>query len=276
MKSCVVFILAIISTGYSLGSGPYLPSGWRPKGAAFLLPSEVEKTEVQQESNEETEAVGTEELREYGPPAPQDIFQSITKQALPDLYTEKAFAAENEDLGEEHNCFETESVSETVDIAEIPEVRSTETDTADIVVKTDDAEVIIEVTPAVVAENITEGSFENTSSDIEVSADVATPNEELETIQVTEQNFANDAVVSDELVILKVASESSKESVLEDVVEETNVSSNESEGVDRAFVGFREYGPPKRNLNEDASESKAIDANQIRKRRFSTKFLKKH
>ncbi|KAL0809915.1 hypothetical protein ABMA28_010772 [Loxostege sticticalis] len=40
MKVLLAFVLAVSSVS-SLGSGPYLPSGWRPSGPAFFLPSEV-------------------------------------------------------------------------------------------------------------------------------------------------------------------------------------------------------------------------------------------
>lgn len=106
MKVLAAFVV-ILGSVSALGSGPYLPSGWRPKGPAFMLPTETQKPaqdppKVQeivstaqpaenQENVQETEASGSDFLREYGPPVEKDILKEITMQALPDLETERPF-----------------------------------------------------------------------------------------------------------------------------------------------------------------------------------------
>ena len=38
----LIAVILVIGSVSALGSGPYLPSGWRPQGPSFFLPSEVE------------------------------------------------------------------------------------------------------------------------------------------------------------------------------------------------------------------------------------------
>lgn len=110
MKVLLAFVLAVGSVS-SLGSGPYLPSGWRPKGPAFLLPTQVQTSQVEEKGNtketpsspptvqpsdsqdviQESEASGSDFLREYGPPLEKDSFKAFTEQALPNVETERPF-----------------------------------------------------------------------------------------------------------------------------------------------------------------------------------------
>ncbi|CAB3245151.1 unnamed protein product [Arctia plantaginis] len=91
MKVFVALLLTIGSVA-ARGSGPYLPSGWRPEGPAFYLPSEVAKPvarTAQEVVVEETEASGSDALREYGPPKLEVSID--VNQGLPDVATEQTF-----------------------------------------------------------------------------------------------------------------------------------------------------------------------------------------
>uniref|UniRef100_A0A1E1WQU0 DUF4794 domain-containing protein n=1 Tax=Pectinophora gossypiella TaxID=13191 RepID=A0A1E1WQU0_PECGO len=127
MKVLALVILAVIASSSALGSGPYLPSGWRPTGPAFYLPNEVQKpaaiplkdVPVQEESS------GSEALREYGPPkvevtqAVQEVSQDITQQALPDPVTEQAFLVIQAKFNEEEAAqVNQEAISEQIQAVE--------------------------------------------------------------------------------------------------------------------------------------------------------------
>ncbi|XP_063370324.1 titin-like [Cydia amplana] len=93
MKVLALVIFAVASVSSS-ESGPYLPSGWRPQGPAFYLPSEVQKpaeNSLQDVILNESEASGSDALREYGPPKVVEVSQDLTRQALPETVTEQAF-----------------------------------------------------------------------------------------------------------------------------------------------------------------------------------------
>ncbi|XP_026324637.1 uncharacterized protein LOC113233677 [Hyposmocoma kahamanoa] len=100
----------LIGSAAALGSGPYLPSGWRPRGPAFLLPSEVEEPAVPLKDVpvQDVEASGSDFLREYGPPKISS--QEITQQALPDVETERSFALIEAKFADEADAV-TEEVS---------------------------------------------------------------------------------------------------------------------------------------------------------------------
>ncbi|KAG6462576.1 probable serine/threonine-protein kinase kinX [Manduca sexta] len=91
MKVFLAVVLSVASVS-ALGSGPYLPSGWRPKGPAFYLPSEVESKPFEKPQEilfQESEASGSEGLREYGPPK---VSNDIS-QGLPDAENDQIFQA---------------------------------------------------------------------------------------------------------------------------------------------------------------------------------------
>ncbi|CAH2061801.1 unnamed protein product, partial [Iphiclides podalirius] len=92
----VFAILAIIVASVAArGSGPYLPSGWKPDGPAFYLPSEVQKPKeklIQENVIQESEASGSNSFQEYGPPKVEEISLELSKQGLPDAITEQTFA----------------------------------------------------------------------------------------------------------------------------------------------------------------------------------------
>ncbi|XP_028178416.1 uncharacterized protein LOC114365905 [Ostrinia furnacalis] len=70
MKVLVGFVF-VISTVSALGSGPYLPSGWRPSGPAFLLPSELRTGLKSDEGPSEPKSV-------------DDLIASVSSSAQPD------------------------------------------------------------------------------------------------------------------------------------------------------------------------------------------------
>ncbi|CAG9572646.1 unnamed protein product [Danaus chrysippus] len=121
-----LFVVASVS---ARGSGPYLPSGWKPDGPAFYLPTEVVKSvpsnpisdlildlseasgsvnlqeygvpSVSQNVEQKpsnipsqdlngSEAAGSDSLSEYGPP----VLPEILNQGLPDAVTEQNFYVE--------------------------------------------------------------------------------------------------------------------------------------------------------------------------------------
>ncbi|CAG4980484.1 unnamed protein product [Colias eurytheme] len=92
MKVLALVILALGSAA-ARGSGPYLPSGWRPDGPAFFLPAEQKPAEnpLKDVILQESEASGSEALREYGPPKVAEVSQDLIKQSLPDVAIEQDF-----------------------------------------------------------------------------------------------------------------------------------------------------------------------------------------
>ncbi|CAH2098648.1 unnamed protein product [Euphydryas editha] len=90
MKVLALVILAVASAA-GKGSGPYLPSGWRPQGPGFYLPSEVKPSKnIQEIILAGSEASGSDSLREYGPPTVLNV-QNLINQGLPDAVTEQSF-----------------------------------------------------------------------------------------------------------------------------------------------------------------------------------------
>ncbi|XP_072933741.1 uncharacterized protein [Epargyreus clarus] len=90
----IAVALAWVALVAARGSGPYLPSGWRPDGPAFYLPSEVAKplqNPIKDVIFQESEASGSDFLQEYGPPKVQEVTQDIAQQGLPDENNEKLF-----------------------------------------------------------------------------------------------------------------------------------------------------------------------------------------
>ncbi|XP_061725175.1 uncharacterized protein LOC133531090 isoform X2 [Cydia pomonella] len=123
MKVLALVILAVASVSSS-GSGPYLPSGWRPQGPAFYLPSEVQKpadNPLQDVILNDSDASGSDALREYGPPKVVEVSQDLTRQALPETVTEQAFIVIEAKFAEEVNGDEKE-VGEVRAVEEVTEV----------------------------------------------------------------------------------------------------------------------------------------------------------
>ncbi|KAM3968958.1 uncharacterized protein ACR2FA_002630 [Aphomia sociella] len=211
MKAFAIFVFCI-STAAALGSGPYLPSGWRPKGPAFYLPSE---TQQKQEENplkdvvfQESEASSSDFLREYGPPKVEEIVRDITKQNLPDVVTEQAFvvieAKFNEDVKESTDTV-TESGVENVSVD--TEAKAEErVNTSENVVAVTESQVITEIkttesaldatetlpiveektTKIIEAQPVIQGKLIN----IEVEAEVETEDAVQTAIDATERNTA--------------------------------------------------------------------------------------
>ncbi|XP_014360186.2 uncharacterized protein LOC106712210 [Papilio machaon] len=94
MRIFAVAALFIVSVA-AKGSGPYLPSGWRPEGPAFYLPSEVQKPKenpVKDVLFQESIASGSDSFQEYGPPKVEVVPLELSKQGLPDVVIEQSFA----------------------------------------------------------------------------------------------------------------------------------------------------------------------------------------
>ncbi|CAG9796022.1 unnamed protein product [Diatraea saccharalis] len=288
MQSCVVFILAI-GAASTLRSGPYLPSGWRPKGMAFVLPTEVKKTENSQEDDIESEAFGTENLREYGPPANQDIYQAITKQELPDLYTERAFVEDNQISDDKQNAppSDKETVVLRTNLFESEDAETEEVNPTSAIVTEDDANVItenVQVTEEVTAseirgEDTTEVILKSTLSNTEEVNDLKSNivfdevvKELNTTVQVSSVQDDSSVVTSNELIINKAENEILVQEV-KDVTEvgDTNLSSNVPEVDVQSFIGFKEYGPPRARADEETPETEGLNANENRRKRFSLK-----
>ncbi|XP_060807978.1 uncharacterized protein LOC106130412 isoform X2 [Amyelois transitella] len=131
MKFQVIgFLVVAVTSASALGSGPYLPSGWRPDGPAFFLPGEVQATPdnpLRDTLFQEAEAAGSSFLREYGPPKIQEVSQDITQQGLPDVATEQSFVVieakfnkdvVNEDIKDAEGVTEREAIVVTEAVAE--------------------------------------------------------------------------------------------------------------------------------------------------------------
>ncbi|XP_063630411.1 uncharacterized protein LOC134801745 [Cydia splendana] len=127
----VIFTVASVS---STGSGPYLPSGWRPQGPAFYLPSEAQKptgNPLQDVILNESEASGSDALREYGPPKVVEVSQDLTHQALPETETEQTFFAIEAKFAEEVNG-EVKEVGEVRAVEEVKEVTEAVVDAVEV------------------------------------------------------------------------------------------------------------------------------------------------
>ncbi|CAH0598659.1 unnamed protein product [Chrysodeixis includens] len=299
MKVIIAVLFAIGSVA-AKGSGPYLPSGWKPEGPSFYLPSEVSKpsdSPLKENLFQETEASGSEALREYGPPKLDEVIQIVASQALPDVATEQTFLVEslaNQDLvaAVEEAVVEEVATATESQIAEISVEQATEI--------LSDAEPTAEANAEIVEQT-------------EVTAQEASP-----TAAYTEENVQEAVVVAEEAVVPTAgAQEEVVPAVAEEIVEEQVVRVNniaeaiESlekevkaetiEGVveikqisgsleqaPEGFLeygppGFREYGPPKeediaRSAAVELAPTSAFENNEVRRRRFSPKFrsTKKH
>ncbi|XP_063543217.1 probable serine/threonine-protein kinase kinX [Cydia strobilella] len=133
MKVLALVIFAVASVSSS-GSGPYLPSGWRPQGPAFYLPSEVQKSSenpLQDVILNESEASSSDALREYGPPKVVEVSQDLTSQALPETETEQAFVAIEAKFAEEVNG-EVKEAGEVTAVEEAKEATEAAVDAVEV------------------------------------------------------------------------------------------------------------------------------------------------
>ncbi|CAF4905628.1 unnamed protein product [Pieris macdunnoughi] len=90
MKVLALLCLALGSVS-ARGSGPYLPSGWRPDGPAFYLPTQQASTDPLKDLIlHGSEASGSDSLREYGPPK---VSQEVIKQDLPNENIDLTFTS---------------------------------------------------------------------------------------------------------------------------------------------------------------------------------------
>ncbi|XP_050555860.1 uncharacterized protein LOC118276728 [Spodoptera frugiperda] len=302
MKVIIAIIFAIGSVS-ALGSGPYLPSGWRPSGPSFYLPSEVAKSSegpVKENLLQETEASGSDALREYGPPKEEEIQYSVN-QGLPDVATEQTFFVQSL-ATQELQAGAGESVAvevNTESAAIVEEVASTAEAVAE---KIEQAEVISEVQPTLeaVAEVVEQTEAAQAVEATEAAvADIVEPTAAVEEVIVAEEvvptvvvEEAVPTAVVEEAVVEKVAqgvnniaeaivqveTEANAAEAVESAVEIKQKVSGSLQQAPEGFLeygppGFREYGPPK-----SAAVQAAPENNEVRRRRFSPKFKshKKH
>ncbi|KAF9806863.1 hypothetical protein SFRURICE_006778 [Spodoptera frugiperda] len=302
MKVIIAIIFAIGSVS-ALGSGPYLPSGWRPSGPSFYLPSEVAKPSegpVKENLLQETEASGSDALREYGPPKVEEIQYSVN-QGLPDVATEQTFFVQSL-ASQELQAGAGESVAvevNTESAAIVEEVASTVEAVAE---KIEQAEVISEVQPTLeaVAEVVEQTEAAQAVEATEAAvADIVEPTAAVEEVIVAEEvvptvvvEEAVPTAVVEEAVVEKVAqgvnniaeaivqveTEANAAEAVESAVEIKQKVSGSLQQAPEGFLeygppGFREYGPPK-----SAAVQAAPENNEVRRRRFSPKFKshKKH
>ncbi|XP_022125080.2 ring-infected erythrocyte surface antigen [Pieris rapae] len=128
MKVLALLCLALGSVS-ARGSGPYLPSGWRPDGPAFYLPTKQASTDPLKDLIlHGSEASGSDSLREYGPPK---FSQEVIKQDLPseniDLTFTSAEKLQQETLnGSEPSGIDASSEIEPPKIQESKDLIATE------------------------------------------------------------------------------------------------------------------------------------------------------
>uniref|UniRef100_A0A2A4JN50 DUF4794 domain-containing protein n=1 Tax=Heliothis virescens TaxID=7102 RepID=A0A2A4JN50_HELVI len=188
MKVLIAVVFAIGSVS-ALGSGPYLPSGWRPQGPSFYLPSEVAKpsdSPLKENLLQETEASGSDALREYGPPK-LEVVQYSVNQGLPDVATEQTFfvqsLATQELQSAVQEAVQVEANTEQA-AAIVEEVASTtEAQSAELSAQEQATEVLSEAQPTL------------ESSPLDVVGEILEPTSEA--IQVDE---ATEALVQEEIV----------------------------------------------------------------------------
>ncbi|CAK1549109.1 unnamed protein product [Leptosia nina] len=90
----VLLIVVALGSVSARGSGPYLPSGWRPDGPAFDLPTKQRpENPFRDLILQGSEASGSDALREYGPPK---LSQDLIQQSLPNEIIEQTFASQQQ------------------------------------------------------------------------------------------------------------------------------------------------------------------------------------
>ncbi|VVD04456.1 unnamed protein product [Leptidea sinapis] len=313
MKVAALVMLALSSVS-ALGSGPYLPSGWRPEGPAFYLPSETQRPAENPVAGvilHESEASGSDALREYGPPKvgeiSLDVSQNLVQQGLPDTVIEQVFGTieVNEARNIADGDFTADIIAETaLDIegavtepqfiqeqttlsAEVP-ILVIQESTGETLYSTFEYDVT-QVTDA----SVQERELQETDSSANESQDVEKQNYEI--VQFgTESNVPRiDGI--EEQAVAEVAEnipevlanlENEISAQVESKSSQTSIEENAFGSLKQApegFLeygppGFKEYGPPKELSNLVNVEEKPVVApifeisNQSRRRRFSPKF----
>ncbi|CAH2098650.1 unnamed protein product [Euphydryas editha] len=280
MKVLAIVILAvasIIGNGYAA----YLPSGWRPQGPAFLLPSEVKSSEnLKDVILADSEASGSDFLREYGPPKVHEISQNLINQGLPDAVTEQSF----------------EIVPLAVEIKEAEEVVQNVEDKTEQALErseaTTESAVKGDVTfdlPIVVVES----NVESTQVSLTNNEEASKANVELSQFakvissENLEQSSQKTEVNSDKSSARLAQVSRQQAQNIPDIIaslENENKAQPAAKAVDGIAVqagaafpegfleygppGFTEYGPPKEKSAEPSFEY----TNEIRRRRFSPNF----
>ncbi|KAJ8708082.1 hypothetical protein PYW08_010448 [Mythimna loreyi] len=282
MKVIIAIVFAIGSVS-ALGSGPYLPSGWRPQGPSFYLPSEVSKpsdSPLKENLQIETEASGSDALREYGPPKVDEVIQFSVNQGLPDVATEQTFFVQSLATQELQTDAEVsaaveanteaalvvEEVASTTEaqLAQIAEEQATEIlSEAQPTVEATLLEVVAEVveqTSEAVQEVATEAAAQEetvapvaVNAEEEIVAPTAVAQEEV--TAVVEDAVVPTAAVVEQVIVerlsegvnniadalVKLENEVKAAEALETAVE---IKAEVSGSLQQAPEGFLEYGPP--------------------------------
>ncbi|XP_075987877.1 uncharacterized protein LOC142984280 [Anticarsia gemmatalis] len=194
MKVFVALVLVFACVS-GRGSGPYLPSGWRPQGPAFYLPSELprERSPAKLTQFGEIEASGFDALREYGPPKLDAVAQAVDKEA-DDIPLKETLIQGQEASGS--NALKEDGVAELVflsqglpdvatDRAFLVEITSEEINAAEEAAK---MEANIELVSALVEELSELQTNKNKLAEIHTTESTETPDTSTtETHYVTEQ-----------------------------------------------------------------------------------------
>ncbi|KAJ8705989.1 hypothetical protein PYW07_010766 [Mythimna separata] len=260
MKVIIAIVFAIGSVS-ALGSGPYLPSGWRPQGPSFYLPSEVSKpsdSPLKENLVQETEASGSDALREYGPPKVDEVVQISANQGLPDVATEQTFfvqslATQELQAGAEESVAAVEANTEQAVLLAEQVAPTTEAQLAQIA-EEQVTEILSEVQP----------TFEATP--LEVVAEVVEQTSEAvqevatEGAVVLEENVAPTAVNAEEEVVAPtvVAQEEVTVAVEEAVVPTAAVV--EQVVVERLSEGVNNIADALVKLENEVKAAEALEA----------------
>ncbi|CAG9789998.1 unnamed protein product [Diatraea saccharalis] len=262
MKVLAALVFAI-GSAVAIGSGPYLPSGWRPQGPAFSLPSDIQKPAPIDIVLQESEGSSSDFLREYGPP----IVQTIS-QTLPDVSTEQPFVVIEAKFGED----DTITVGATTEI--IAELES------EVIEDTPAATESVNVDAEEQSGEVNQVNIES-KSDIESSVAEESPVsvESEEIVAVNTDDSSVNARIEVEVEENEKIIEQGVKNIAEAIVSlEKEVVEKVPEGfLEYGPPGFREYGPPNQNAllrsgEEEKTEAEKIDSNETRRRRFSPKF----
>ncbi|RVE49921.1 hypothetical protein evm_005389 [Chilo suppressalis] len=267
MKVLAALILALGSAA-ALGSGPYLPSGWKPQGPAFILPSELRNPVPIDIALQESEGSSSDFLREYGPPDVQEI-----SQALPEVVTEQPFVVIEAKFGEE----DISTVGATTEVvaelkAEVIEETQTTNDFAAVVeeVNNEDNQEVAQARSLNIDTKTSEAGVSPVDSEVivTVKAEESSVNANIKAEVVEEVKTIQEGVRNIAEAIINIENETVEQRVPEGFLE-------------YGPPGFREYGPPSqdsllRTNTEEKTEAEKIDSNETRRRRFSPKFRSSH
>nr|XP_026484017.1 uncharacterized protein LOC113392029 [Vanessa tameamea] len=193
MKVLALVILAVASAS-GKGSGPYLPSGWRPEGPAFFLPSEVKPSEnpLKDVILAGSEASGSDFLREYGPPKVQEVSQNLINQGLPDVATEQTFGIIPLFIAEAKENVEAEVEAITENTETKTEQSEGTTESVILEEKTTSINLpIVEVERIVETSQTTlENGVETTNTNVEISQfeNIVTSEGTVEKVEITQES----------------------------------------------------------------------------------------